>query len=254
MTNFFESALHDLDGLEQKLLGPDYKYWDQIKNPEELGISGEGTLGQVVEDAAGVFAYMEALVTGGGNASKSGRPLGNKFFLQTGGTCSVKGSDKKASRNIYINNVPDGTIPFISSGLGVNMTTFEGIIPGLMGNAARINPLAIFQSFMQGSNPECIPVTMEVIDSNGISSQQTRYLATADVSGLSPCDFPDKKNPITGDNCVEAMSNMSPAEVDDGSFKLPEDAITQAYIAGLGALGLYILYKCLVKGKDMDRD
>ena len=53
------------------------------------------------------------LVTGKGRASKTGKPLGNKFFLKTGGQCNP--IDKKGNtvdRYLYINNVPDGSIPF----------------------------------------------------------------------------------------------------------------------------------------------
>ena len=42
MSNFFQEALENADGLEQKLLGPDYAYYKQIKNPSQLGMSSSG--------------------------------------------------------------------------------------------------------------------------------------------------------------------------------------------------------------------
>ena len=36
--NFFEEVLDDAKGVEQRILGPDYQYWKQIKSPEQMGM------------------------------------------------------------------------------------------------------------------------------------------------------------------------------------------------------------------------
>lgn len=243
MANIFQDALDDADALQQKLLGPNYHYWKQVNTPAEIGMSSEGSLGALAADVKGLIAYTQLLVTGGGPASKSGQPLGNKFFLDTGAPCQVKGTDKQASRHIYINNVPDGSIPFVSSGLGVNFSTFKGLVPGLMSNAARINPFEMIQAFMMSGNPECQPVTLETIDVNNNRTTQTRYVATADLKNMSPCNFPNKTNPITGKPCIEALTNMHASKV-ESDLEGP-DLLEQLYYGSIGVLGLYLLYKLI---------
>ena len=83
MSNIFQEVLADAGAVEERLLGPNYEYWKQIKTPPELGMTSDGTLGALGKDIDGLVQYVEVLVTGQG-ASKTGRPLGNKFFLPTG--------------------------------------------------------------------------------------------------------------------------------------------------------------------------
>ena len=85
------------------------------------------------------------LVSGGGKASATGQPLGNKFFLKTGGKCTDKSTGQDVDRYIYINNVPVGNIPFISSGAGVNFSEFKGLIPGTISNLNAFNPIKVRQ-------------------------------------------------------------------------------------------------------------
>lgn len=207
MSNFFTEVLHDLDGLEQDLLGPDYLYYKQIKSPKEIGMSSDGNIGAMVDDMAGLIAYTKLLVEGGGKASRVDGPLGDKFFLQTGAKCKDTQTGNQVNRSLYINNVPDGNIPFISSGLGTDFTEFEGLIPGTLSNLANINPLAIFQAFMSGTNPDCTATTLETIDADNNVSTGTGFLTTTDIKNMNPCWFPDHKNPITG----ETRSGCNPS-------------------------------------------
>ena len=131
MSNFFQSVVDDAEKVEEELLGPDYKYYEHIKTPEELGMSDAGTISALGKDINGIINYVELLVTGRGDANKSkgGRPLGDRFFLKTGGQCKDQATGKLVDRYMYIDNVPDGAIPFVSSGIGYKFTTFEGLIP-----------------------------------------------------------------------------------------------------------------------------
>ena len=61
---------------------------------------------------------------------------------------------QEVDRYIYINNVPQGNIPFISSGVGVNFGEFKGLIPGTISNLNAFNPMLMFQSFLSGSKPD----------------------------------------------------------------------------------------------------
>jgi len=243
MSNVFQDALSDVNELQETLLGPNYNYPDQIKSPSEMGMSSKGSWGALTKDISGLIGYVQVLVTGQSKASKTGKPLGTKFFLKTGAKCKDKKSGELVQRYVYLDNVPDGTIPFISSGLGVNFTTFRGLIPGIMSNIGKVNPFQILQSFVMGSNPECQEITLQTIDSKNNVSTETQFVATLDIESMTACSFPDKKNPLTGVKCKEAFSNMNVSEFK--SSKMPEELIAKVYFSALGVFGFYILLKLL---------
>jgi len=235
----------NLDDVQQKLLGPDYKYFQQIKTPSELGVSGNGGLDQLGTDISALISYVELLVSGGGDASVTGRPLGNKFFLKTGGKCKVVSSDSTngsvVDRYVYVNNVPDGNIPFISSGLGgVEFTAFKGLIPGAISSAAEINPFGLFQAFQMGSTPDCQSITLETIDANNNVSAATNYVATVDLKNMPPSWFSGKRNPVTGKVSREAFAQRTPCTKRMGS--IPKGTLSSLYHMSIGLLCLVILY------------
>jgi hypothetical protein len=249
MSNFFQDVMGDLDNVEQELLGPDYAYFKHIKTPGELGVSSEGGLDNLANDVSALIAYVELLVSGGGDASSTGKPLGNKFFLKTGAKCKVVSNDSTngsvVDRYSYVNNVPDGNIPFISSGLGgVTFSEFEGLIPGTMSNAASLNPMSLFQSFQLGSTPDCQSVTLETIDADNNVASATNYVATVDIKNMPASWFPDNKNPITGATEREAFTQRRhrrrPCTKRMGS--IPDGTLSSLYYMMLGLLGIVIVY------------
>ena len=253
MSNLFEEVLSDAKGVEEKLLGPTYPYYKNIKTPSEIGMSDKGTIQQMAKDIDGLIQYVELLVTGEGNASSTGGPLGNKFFLQTGAKCAAidKCSDntdsstcEQVNRYIYVDNVPVGNIPFISSGLGVDFTDFKGLIPGAMGNLNVLNPFAIMRAFMSGSTPPCQELTMQTIDVNNNSSSETNYVTLTDIQSMDPCTFSNGTNPVTGASCQETFQT---GVGKDASPVMSDDPMDQLYFASLGAIGLYILYRFMEK-------
>jgi hypothetical protein len=246
MTNFFDQALDDPTKLEEKLLGPDYSYYSQIKSPGDIGMSSKGS--HLTKDINGLIAYVDLLVTGGGKASRVNGPLGDKFFLQTGAKCKDTQTGNEVTRAVYINNVPDGSIPFISAGMGgTDFTTFEGLVPGVLSNLSAINPMQIFQAFMAGTTPDCQALEMETIDVNNTVSTETAFVTTTDINSMNPCWFTDKKNPVTKAKCSEAFSMLSESDVDYS--EMPDDLLVKIYYSSLGLLGLYILLKMFEKKK-----
>ena len=241
MSNFFEDVLDDVNGVEEKILGPDYQYWKQIKSPSEMGMSTKGSLSTIGKDVDGLINYVEVLVSGGGNASKTNGPMGNKFFLKTAATCKDKSSGEIVDRYMYVNNVPDGSIPFISGAMGTNFSQLEGLIPGTLGNISALNPMLIFQGFMSGSQPDCQEITLETIDISNNKGTETRHVTTTDIKNMNPCDFKPKlnKNPISGQSCREAFTNRKRAQI-------PDDCLVKTFYASLGILGIYILI-CIMK-------
>ena len=102
---------------------------------------------------------------------------------------------------------------------------------------------------MSGATPDCQEITLETIDSNSNSSNETHFVSVVDLQNMDACSFSDKKNPITNKACSEAFSNMS--GFGQGVAKnadlvtLPDDPIVQIYYASLGLLAIYVLY-CLM--------
>ena len=251
MSNFFQDVLGDLDNVEQDLLGPDYQYFKQIKTPKELGVTNSGGLDNLAGDISALIAYVELLVSGGGDASVTGKPSGNKFFLKTGAKCKVVSSDSTngsiVDRYAYVNNVPDGNIPFISSGLGgVQFTEFEGLIPGTMSDVAALNPFSLFQAFQLGSTPDCQSMTLETIDANNNVSSATNYVATADIKNMPAAWFPNKINPITGATESEAFTQRrrknNRVKCTKQMGGIPAGTLSSLYYTSLGFLCLVLLY------------
>lgn len=251
MSNIFQEVLKDAQGVEQKLLGPSYPYYKNIKMPSQMGMGSDGSIQQMGKDISGLINYVELLVSGNGSASVPGGPLGNKFFLQTGAKCAAMDSCsdpndvstcKQVDRFIYIDNVPDGNIPFISSGLGVNFSEFKGLIPGAMGNLNVLNPFAIMRSFLSGATPPCQPLTMQTISVDNAVSSETQYVTLADIGNMDPCTFQNGENPVTKATCKETFQNYR-------EIKMPNDPLAQIYFASLGILGIFILYRLMEKSR-----
>ena len=201
----FEEVMNDAKGVEQKLLGPSYNYADNIKTPEQLGISNKGNLQALGNNINGIIDYTEVLVTGVSPASATGQPLGDKFFLKTFAKCIDSKTNNSVDRYIYFNNVPTGNIPFLSNATGEDFSTFRGLIPGVVSDLSILNPMTMVRSLMSGPNPPCQEITLEAIDVNNKKSMQTNFMTNADISDLDPCTIPDQINPITKAVCKEAF-------------------------------------------------
>lgn len=245
--NFFQDALKDLNGLQQDLLGPDYEYWKQVRPPNEIGMSSDGNIPALSRNIAGLVDYVQILVGGGGSASRVNGPMGNKFFLKTGAKCIDKQTGRKVDRFTYVNNVPDGQIPFISQGLGgMSFSAFEGLVPGALGDLNVLNPFAMFQAFMMGNFPECQALTMQTIDANNNSAQETQFVATTDIQNMNPCWFSNNQNPVTGQGCQQAFENMT-KNAGKTNPEIPPGIVPALFLTGASGLFFYIFYKLMTR-------
>lgn len=242
------------------LLGPSYDYWKSIKQPSEMGMSPGFSLGALATNVDGLLSYVEVLISGTGNASVTGKPLGNKFFLKTTGQCSETTAEKwkkerdedvawekayeevenkedakeitedqatkqknalneqkkqreekrakdkkKVKRWIYVNNIPDGTIPFIASGSdGRTFDDLRGLIPGALGNLGALNPVQLFKGFTAGTYPDCAEVTLTTVDNDNVKRSEKRHIALVEMVEMNPCWFPGGYNPASGRRCPKA--------------------------------------------------
>jgi len=226
-------------------LGPGYDYWKNIKSPSELGMSDAGTIKALSNDIGGLISYVSLLVDGNSNASKTGEPLGNRFFLDTFAKCRNILSDRTkpesesnpiyVPRFIYVDNVPDGTIPFIASGPdGGKMKDFRGLIPGAIGNMAAFSPSGFYRAFTMGNYPDCVKISLRTKDNNNNDSEQTEYVAVQDIineispdnmtkgnpinSITDPCKYKDYTHPITK---VQKLKRECEPESEDFSILNP---------------------------------
>ena len=236
MSDFFKKALDDAQGLEVEMLGPDYPYYKYISTPSQMGMSPAGNLSATADDVAGLINYVQLLVEGTGKGSRTGKPLGDKFFLKTGAQCDA-GNGQMVDRYMYINNVPDGSIPFITSGAGVSFSTFSGMIPGIMGDLGAMNPVTLFRGFMEGASPPCTEITMPTMSAKNVSGTASHYVTNTDIADISPCSFPSKTNPQTKVGCKEAFSVLQPTKKKFGNL----------YILICGLILMFIIQKLLRK-------
>jgi len=246
-SNIFQEVLSGAENVQEKLLGPTYPYYKNIRTPSEIGMTSNGSISALTKDIDGLINYVTLLVEGTGKASATGNPLGNKFFLKTGAKCKNISDNETVDRYIYVNNVPEGNIPFISQGLGVNFSEFKGLIPGAMGNLNALNPYSLLQSFLSGSVPDCQPLTMQTIDINNNKSSETHYVTLVDIRNMDPCSFQNKTNPITNNKCKETFQNVNSNIDYTNTVKLPNDITSQLYFLALALLVIYILYKVMKK-------
>ena len=233
----------------------DYPYQDNIRTPKSLGMDDNGTMDQLGDNINALTDYVKLLVTGNTRASATGGPLGNKYFLKTGAkcqavdTCTIDASGKETcqetERYVYINNIPNGNIPLISSGMGQNFTEMRGLIPGAIEDLNVLNPAAIFRAFTDGTYPKCQKITMEIVDNKNNRYEQSNYVTLGDIKSIDPCSFNtstyNKKNPITNVQCKETFQNYVPEVV------MSEDSIDQIYFAGLACIGIYVFYRIMDK-------
>jgi len=223
---------------ESNFIGPDYPYASNIKSPDELHMGTTG--GRIDANISGLINYVNILVSGQSDASKTGGPLGNKYFLKTIGECKATDTGKNVPRYIYINNVPTGGLGFISSQLAKKNTGFKGLIPGAMNKLNDLNPLGLMHAFTTGSNPDCEQITLQTIDVNNNKGSETHYVAVVDINNQNLREGFTSNNL----NYYSNAASYNPSSVD---YVLPDDPFIQLYFAGISGLVIYILYMIIRK-------
>jgi hypothetical protein len=210
-----------------------YPYASYIKSPSKLGSSPKANA--LSNNVKALAAYVNVLVSGNSKAQTVSGPLGNRYFMDSGGKCKDSNGVEQ-TRYVYINNVPDGNIPFISSAMGENMTSFEGLVPGVLGNAAYINPFKIFKAF--SAETPCQKIKMPIRDISNNVSIDSKYVCESDILDYNPCWFSEKINPVTKEKCKEGMTTQSLHS---------NDMMLQLHYISYFCLGSYILFRLIHK-------
>ena len=256
MSNFFKNVANDVSKIESEFLGPNYKYYKYIRNPSELGMSGDGSIGALSDDIAGIIDYVELLVSGEGPASATGKPLGDKFFLKTGGQCKDVKTGKLVTRSMYLNNVPTGEMNFIPALPSMNVgSSFKGIIPGILNDIGDINPIAMFSAFMEGNEPPCAEVKLETIDSNNNTAMESGFIPINELKELqSSGNVPE--GTLTSEmleemnqssSTKESFVNMCLQRMKPKTQVKKEDSYQTLYYSGVAMLLLYVVYRLMMR-------
>jgi hypothetical protein len=147
------------------MMGPSYSYVDNIPGPSDLGIGSDGTFSQLGKNLGGIGTYVSVMIDGD-------PPLGNQFFVNTGGSCTAPDGSSQSRYN-YINNKPGGK-GVLPAGMAAGA---NGLVPGVIGDIEGLNPMYMMNALMADSSPKCECYKCDV--TTGASS---RFLTTT----LSP--------------------------------------------------------------------
>ena len=218
--NFFDQFGSGVNKVEKRFLGPDYNYAKNILSPTQINMlqfSGKdfnlinnNGLDVLAANFAGLINYVELMVSGTSVAAKTGKPLGNRFFLPTAGRCRDN-SNNEQTRHVYINNIPTGSIPIISNIAGEDFTEFRGLVPGIFSGLQVLNPISLFGGMFVSSDSSCSNVELSVVDVNNARSYEKHHVLNSDITNISPCVFKDQVNILTNQTCSqsEAFTNIN---------------------------------------------
>lgn len=147
MSNNVNPVYSKLDSSNTDLLGPSYSYADHINGPSSMGIGSDGTFSQLGRNASGIAYYVKTLISGD-------PPLGNQYYINTGGTCLASDGQLRSRYN-YINNLPSGDVSNLPSAISELGADFNGLIPGAVDDIESLDPLYIFRSLTSDTSPSC---------------------------------------------------------------------------------------------------
>jgi len=180
-----------------QLMGPDYSYADHIETPGTKGVGTDGSFNQLGTNLGAVGDYVGTMI--------SGHDMGNRYFVNTGGTCTAPDGSIQA-RFSYINNVS------------------SGLVPGVIGDIGGLNPVYLMNSMMASSSPACkcyqCPVT---------SGPATNWL----TPDMTPDFDPKLCTVVDSSKCPKAKTTE----------KFSNDTLVPTLIAGIALCALLLLRK-----------
>ena len=244
-----------------------YNYTKFIKTPKEMGIKVGDSLSNVENGVAGIFSYVKLLVEGRSKASKTGKPLGNKYFLKTTENCVNQNTGKKEKRSLYFDNIPTGNLGILKD-TGNEFSEFRGLVPGAIENVMALGKIDFFSVFTQTGLPKCLPVKLKTIDINNREGDDTQFVTVSDIKEISPCNFISRTNPVNGSVCTRQgftlqsdttneeknnaelyknYYNLDDDDTDGKNMKLmmPDDVFLKVLFYSLGGLSVYVALKLL---------
>tara|TARA_Y100000996_G_scaffold381798_1_gene336550 strand:- start:82 stop:861 length:780 start_codon:yes stop_codon:yes gene_type:complete len=251
--------------------GIDFNYGKAFNSPREMGmgiegdkfIDGNGNLGS---NFTNVLKYGDALFVNNSAIKPGG--LGNRYFIKTNKVCkNLDQTDSSRNRHVLLDNRGYSNV---------------GIIPSLMNNISKLNPVTITKALIP-ENPlssydnDCVEVNVieklqNKNDNYNLQDYYSKndslkpvYMTKKNIRDVNPCFFDENtiggnktskhQNPVTGvtgKNCDETFSSMNPPIeeeiVEENNYsKMPDDKLSQLYLSTITILGLYVLLKFIHK-------
>lgn len=196
------------EAAQDKILGPSFDYTATTVPPSAKGVSDDGNIGQVFTNAGAIGSYVNDLIFGGND------PYGNAMFVQTGGMCKAPGGTD-VPRWSYVNNKlsgQDGMPPSVASAMGG--MRFNGILPGMFGDIAALNPTKTMNALKLDGVPPCELYQCGVTDAigNGIGAQR-HFIVPQFEQNLKYCIK------VTDPNAVKELEDEEAKKIDEKKKK-----------------------------------
>jgi hypothetical protein len=214
---------------------PTYEYQLFIKSPTQMNVNNDQSWAQFNYNIDVAGEYVEFIMSNQNSVTTTGNALGMNYLLDTNTQC--KATDLNGSsveRYTYIqSNIPSGMLDSIISDIE---------------NGFNANNLVLAFT----PSIDCQGVTLSTIDENGMNGFGTAWVATSEISNISPCQFQNGVNPVTKQSCGESFVNYSDTKLDNNLIydnkkkKKEKDAIESVYLTGIMIFGLYLIY-CFMK-------
>ncbi len=174
------------------VMGPDYSFADNIALPHEIGVRDGDTISSVADSVRAVGYYVDTigfgqpttLITRGMDI----KPLGVRFWMPTGFTCS-----NGAKMWQYTDSIPKGDAlgERIKNGLNNIGYGLQGLAPGIVEDAKdALDPKPLMQAVFGSGYPQCRFEMRPVGDQNG--------RPTNPASGKSYVENPEMITMING--------------------------------------------------------
>jgi len=219
---------------------PRYDYGEVLATPEELGsCTSAKCLGKNME---ALMAYVKVIITSNTKANPiSPIPLGDSYFKETAGQCTLNG--EKVSRYIYVQNQPDPRYSVIRAR---GQWEPNGLMPGILTNIIKANPVSLFLSMSQSGDPTCVQTKLKVtpkftpdIRDGKVSKvkYETKPITEYDAKQVDPCQFEGEKNPYTNETCSRNYYKGT-----EGFINQNDNNFLKLYYTSLGIIGIYLLY------------
>ena len=237
--------------LANNFMGVDFDYSNAIHKPLDSNNGPSmGTRGlDIVNNMKGMIDYGMLLVKQDNSndrkrVQKTRGKLGNQYFINTNTQCN-NGNNKY----IFISNRASGAIPSLNiSGAPT------GLIPGMVSNIERIDPVKFFNAVFNETTGECSQVNLKTFkqrpDGTTIEDTEIQHMGVEDLCGLKEEYFVDKNayTNIQSTYCgQDGFSNMGNNYDGENYYNMPDDELMQIYLTTLTLLGLYVTLKIIYK-------